>query len=361
MTRPEILANLPARDAFEGTIDGKVVGLYVLQTESMAAAFTNYGARIVSIVHPDKRGAAKDVVLGLPGISAYCAAHEPFFGPIVGPVANRIGGASFVLDGRTYATEANHGRSTLHGGTSGFHSQVWNALEVGARSITFELRRRDGQGGFSGNLRVRVTYSLEIDALCIRYDAETDMPTPFGPTSHAIFNLNGDDSGTIDLHTLRIAGDRYLPVDAELIPLGTVVAVDGTPFDFRHPAPIGARLEAFPANDQLGFARGFDHAWILEPPSGDGLREAAVLFCEKSGIRMDVLTTEPALQFYSGNYFSGADVGKSGKPIHRREGLALEAQHYPDSVNRPAFPSMVLRPGRRFASETIYRFSLGGA
>lgn len=361
-TTAMIDAKLPNPASFAGTLNGKKAQLFILKNKNIQVALTNYGARIVGLLVPDKTGKQTDVVPGFGSVAAYQKANEPFYGPIVGRFGNRIAKGRFTLDGKTYQTELNNNGNTLHSGPSGFHAHVWDARQVGDKTLELTYVSKDGEGGFSGTVTTKVTYSLTDDnALRIAYSATTDKATPYNPTSHGFFNLNGEGSGTINNHVLMIDADRYSVVDKGLIPQGEPVPVAGTPFDFRKPTAIGARVDE--KNEQLTFGGGYDHNWVLNKPSSAGGASAAItkageITGDKSGIKMEVLTTEPALQFYGGNFFKGNDPGKYGRATNYREAFALETQHYPDSPNHPTYPSTILRPGQTYQQTTEYRFSV---
>ncbi|MBO0935395.1 galactose mutarotase [Fibrella sp. HMF5335] len=353
-----ITYKLPNPEPFETLIGGKKTGLYILKGKGIEVAITNYGARIVSLLVPDKAGKMTDVVMGFGNTAAYQKANEGFYGPIVGRVGNRIAKGTFTLDGKTYHTELNNNGNTLHGGPSGFHTRVWEARQINDHTVQLTYVAKDGEGGFPGNLTTTVTYSIDESVagqpgLKIDYKATTDKVTPVNPTSHAFFNLNGEGSGTINNHVLRIDADKFSAVDKGLIPQGEPVPVANTPFDFRKPTAIGARVET--KNEQLTFGKGYDHNWVLNHKMGT-LSEVADVTGDKSGIKMTVLTTEPGLQFYGGNFFTANDPGKYGRAANFREGLALEAQHYPDSPNHPSYPSILLKPGQTYTQTTVYRF-----
>lgn len=348
-------AKLPDPARFTTTLNGKKVGLYFLKNKTMQVAITNYGARIVGLLVPDRNGKQTDVVPGFSTLKAYQEAGEPFVGPIVGRFGNRIAKGRFTLDGKTYQTALNNNGNTLHSGPSGFHTQVWEVKKATDNLLKLALVSKDGEGGFPGTVTTNVTYSLTNDGgLKIDYEATTNKATPYNPTSHGFFNLNGEAHGTINNHVLMIDADRYSVVDKGLIPQGEPAPVAGTPFDFRKPTAIGARLNE--QNEQLTRGGGYDHNFVLNR-KGSGLQKAVVVMGDKSGIQMEVLTTEPAMQFYGGNFFKGADTGKYGKPIRYREAFALEAQHYPDSPNHPSYPTTILRPGQTYRQTTEYRFS----
>ncbi len=343
---------LPDPKGFQGEINGRKTALYVLKNSTTQVAITNFGARLVSLIVPDKNGQPTDVVAGFASLADYQKAGEPFYGPVVGRVGNRIAKGTFTLDGKTYHTALNNNGHTLHGGPTGYHNQVWDAKQLDDKTLELTYTAKDGEGGFPGNLTTKVVYSLTDNGLRIDYTATTDKATPNNPTSHAFFNLNGEGSGTINNHVLHIDADRYSAVDKGLIPQGEPVSVEKTPFDFRQATAIGARVGE--QNEQLTFGGGYDHNWVLNKKVGLG--KAGEVTGDKSGIRMEIFTTEPALQFYGGNFFNGKDVGKYGKATNFREALALETQHYPDSPNHPTYPNTILRPGETFRSTTEYRF-----
>jgi aldose 1-epimerase len=314
-----------------------------------------WGAIITSLRVPDRDGVFADVVLGFDTLDPYLHRH-PYFGAVVGRYANRIGNARFTLDGRRYTLAANDGPNHLHGGRDGFDRWVWRADPLThANGVAFTRTSRDGEEGYPGNLQLRVTYALsEDDELLIEYDATTDAPTPVNLTQHTYFNLAGHGAGDILGHQLRINADGYTPVDRTLIPTGEVAPLDGTPLDFRTPMMIGARIES--DMEQMTFGRGYDHNFVLPRLSGDSLQLAARVCDPRRGRTLDVATTEPAVQFYSGNFLDGTVRGKGGVLYPRRGGLCLETQHYPDSPNQPGFPSTILRPGETYRTRTQWSF-----
>jgi len=341
-----------------GTVDGKEVFLYTLRNRSgMEARITNYGGIVVSLLVPDKAGTPGDVVLGYDSLSSYLKA-TPYFGAIVGRYGNRIGKARFTLDGKEYVLNANDGPNTLHGGARGFDKVVWEADETTPAtepSLSLSYLSRDGEEGYPGALRAAVVYTLtDSNELRIDYAATTDRPTVLNLTHHSYFNLAGAGSGDILSHELMLNADRFTPIDSGLITTGELRSVEGTPMDFRVPTAIGVRIGA--SDEQLRFGRGYDHNWVLNR-TGAGLSLAARVFERTSGRAIEVWTTEPGIQFYSGNFLDGTNVGKGGKAYAYRTGLCLETQHFPDSPNKPSFPSTVLRPGEKFASTTVYKFS----
>ncbi len=346
------------REAYGVHRSGQPVHLYTLSnSKGMKVTLTNFGGKVVSLHVPDRKGVLADVVLGYATYPEW-EKGGLYYGATIGRFGNRIAKGRFTVDGQAYQLATNNGVNALHGGPEmGFHNVVWQGKEIrekGAAGVELTYVSPDGEEGYPGRLETRVTYLLtERNELRIRYHATTDKATPVNLTHHSFFNLKGEGSGDILGHRLSISSDAYTPVDATLIPTGELRPVAGTPFDFRTPHTIGERVEA--KDEQLAFGKGYDHNFVLRP--GKGLRLAATLVEPESGRRMDVLTTEPGLQFYSGNFLDGADKGKGGVGYAFRSALCLETQHYPDSPNQPTFPSTILRPGKVFRSETIYRFS----
>jgi aldose 1-epimerase len=341
-----------------GTVDGKEVFLYTLRNKSgMEARITTYGGIVVSLSVPDRSHKSGDVVLGYDSLSGYLKA-TPYFGAIVGRYGNRIGKARFTLDGKEYSLRANDGANTLHGGPKGFDKVVWDADETTPATqsvLALSYLSRDGEEGYPGNLKASVVYTVtDSNELRIDYQASTDMPTVQNLTHHSYFNLAGAGKGDILSHEVMLNADRFTPIDAGLITTGELKPVEGTPMDFRTPTAIGARIGA--KDDQLRFGRGYDHNWVLNR-TGEGLSLAARVTEKTSGRVMEVWTTQPGIQFYSGNFLDGTCIGKGGTPYAYRTGFCLETQHFPDSPNKPSFPSTVLRPGEKFSSTTVYRFS----
>jgi aldose 1-epimerase len=325
-----------------------------------------YGATIVSLRTPDRAGRLDDIVLGYPTLAGYLE-KSPYFGAIVGRYGNRIAKGRFRLDGKAYQLATNDGPNHLHGGAKGFDKVVWTAdtsRSDSSASITFAYASPAGEEGYPGTLQAQVTYTLtDRDELRVDYLATTDAPTPVNLTQHSYFNLAGGGGGTRDIlgHELMIAADHYTPVDATLIPTGELAPVEGTPFDFRTQTPIGARIEQ---NDvQLKRGRGYDHNWVLTRAGareGD-LAPAARAVEPTTGRTLDILTTEPGIQFYSGNFLDGTITGKEQRVYRHRDGFCLETQHFPDSPNRPNFPSTILRPGAEYRSATVFRFGVTAA
>lgn len=344
-------------DSFKRTTDGQETGLYVLKNANHAEAiFTNYGGRLVSLLIPDKTGKLTDVVVGFNSVNAYEKSTEPYFGATIGRYGNRIAKGKFSLDGKQYTLFTNNGQNTLHGGKKGYQYVVWDAKQLNEHTVEFHYISKDMEEGFPGNLAVKVTYTLTDDnELKMDYEATTDKPTVVNLTNHAFFNLNGEGSGKILGHKLQIYADGYTPVDSTLIPTGKIEKVAGTPFDFSKPFTIGARIDD--KNEQLTYGKGYDHNFVLNKTKGMGMFHAATVKGDKSGIVMDVYTTEPGLQFYSGNFMQGKNTFKGGARDDFRTAIALETQHFPDSPNQAAFPSTVLKPGQIYKTSSVYKFS----
>lgn len=342
--------------------DGREAIVYTLENTSGARVdITNYGGTVVRLFVPDRDGKLDDVVLGYNSVADY-AADSPYFGALIGRVGNRIAQGRFSLGGETYQLATNNDPGgvpcSLHGGLVGFDKVLWEArplLRDGLPSLHLQYVSVDGEEGFPGTLKVEVIYSFGPDnALRIDYTATTDQPTPVNLTNHSYFNLAGEGNGTILDHELTLRARHYTPVDIGLIPTGDITPVTGTPFDFTAPRSVGERIDA--ADEQLTYGGGYDHNFVLDAQSGE-LALAAMVDEPRSGRRMEVLTTEPGIQFYSGNFLDGSNVGKSGRPYEYRAGFCLETQHYPDAVNQPTFPTTVLKPGEVYRSSTVYRFS----
>jgi aldose 1-epimerase len=333
--------------------DGTPVDIYTLKSDALEVRITTFGARVVSILAPDRNGKTADVVLGHPDLQGYLADKGTYFGAIVGRYGNRIAKGKFTIDGKSYQVPTNNNGNALHGGTVGFDHKVWTAKEV-PEGIELTLVSKDGDQGFPGTLTSHVTYTLHHNALRIDYAATTDKPTVVNLTNHAYFNLGGETSGTILDNVLTLHADKYTPVDAGLIPTGELAPVAGTPFDFRKPTPIGARIHD--NNPQLKIAGGYDHNFVLIGANG-ATKTAAVVFDPKSGRILTVTTTEPGVQFYSGNFLDGSIKGPGGVAYVKNAALCLETQHFPDSPNHPAFPSTLLKPGETLHSTTTFTFT----
>jgi aldose 1-epimerase len=345
------------QESFGRTAEGAEASLFTLRSDGgLRVAITDFGGAITSLWVPDRDGKLADVVLGYDTLVGYLAGKS-FFGGIIGRFGNRIARGRFTLEGVEYSLPLNNGANHLHGGPNGFDRLLWKAEAVErADGPALKLTRTspDGEEGYPGNLRVEVIYTLAgPDTLRIDYRAETDKATPVNLTNHSYFNLAGHDAGPILEHELTLASSRTTAVDGELIPTGEMRTVDGTPFDFRTPRRIGERIDA--DDEQLRFGPGYDHNFIIDRANG-GLAFAARMREPRSGRTLEVLTTEPAIQFYSGNFLNGSETGKGGHPYNRRTGFCLETQHYPDAPNQPAFPNTILLPGERYESTTIYRF-----
>jgi aldose 1-epimerase len=316
-----------------------------------------YGGIITSIRVPDRDGRLDDVVLGYDNAESYEKNNAPYMGAIIGRFGNRIAKGVFTLDGQTFHLATNNGPNHLHGGNKGFDKVVWSAEQfrnADGVGVTFRYTSPDGEEGYPGTLMARVTYTLnDRNELIVDYSATSDKPTPVNLTQHSYFNLAGVSRDVLD-HEVTIDADRFTPVDASLIPTG-IAPVDGTPLDFRKPSTIGSRIDQ--DNDQLKNAMGYDHNFVLNR-SGEGLVHAARVYEPSTGRVLDVSTTEPGVQFYSGNFLDGSITGKSGRVYRRRFGFCLETQHFPDSPNQPQFPSTILRPGSEYRSRTVFAFSV---
>lgn len=324
---------------------------------NLQAAFTHYGARLTGLWIPDKNGKMTDVVVGFNSVEEYVNSTERYFGATIGRFSNRIAKGTFTIDGKQYASSINDPPNTLHGGKMGFSEMLWDAVMPDDHSIRFSRLSKDKEEGFPGNLSVKVTYTLTDDnALQMEYVATTDKKTVVNLTNHAFFNLNGEGGGAINNHILQINADSYTPIDANLIPTGKIEAVAGTPFDFRQPQTIGARIDQ--ANEQLKNAKGYDHNWVLNIDNPGAMSIAAVALGDQSCIVLEVLTQEPGLQFYSGNFMQSKNTFKSGAKDDYRTAFCLETQHFPDAPNQPAFPSTLLEPGREYRTKSAYKFSV---
>jgi len=343
------------KQTFGQTADGTSVDLYVLSNKNaMEAAIMNYGGIVVRLKTPDRNGKLEDIVLGMENLDGYLKGH-PYFGCIVGRYGNRIAKGRFVLNGVEYKLAKNNGENHLHGGIRGFDKAVWTARETGAAGVEMSYLSKDGEEGYPGNLAVKVTYTLTDDnELRIDYSATTDKDTVVNLTNHSYFNLAGQGEGDILAHELMLNADRFTPVDSGLIPTGELRSVKGTPLDFTKPTAIGARIGQ--DDEQLKLGGGYDHNFVLN--SGGGrLALAARVHEPRTGRVMEVWTTEPGVQLYTGNFLDGTIRGKGGKVYQRRYGFCLETQHFPDSPNQPEFPTTVLKPGGRYESTTIFKFA----
>jgi aldose 1-epimerase len=346
------------KQSFGTAPDGQAIDIYTLKNaKGMEAKITNFGATLVSLRVPDRAGKFDDVVLGFDSLDGYVKLNT-YFGATIGRYGNRIAHGQFSLDGKTYNLPKNNGENTLHGGITGFNKHVWEAKPVATKAgeeLELTYVSKDGEEGFPGNLSVKVVYKLAADKndLTIDYTATTDKDTVLNLTNHSYFNLAGAGSGDILKDEVTIHASKFTPVDASLIPTGELKDVTGTPFDFRKPTAVGARIDQ---NDpQLQYGKGYDLNWVLDR-KGAGLAPAAEVYEPTTGRVLEVFTTEPGVQFYSGNHMDDTQ-GKGGKMYHFRGALCLETQHYPDSPNHPAFPTTELKPGETFHSTTVLKFS----
>jgi len=345
------------KEPFGKTREGQAVDLYTFtNAQGVEVRAMTYGGIIVSLKVPDRSGKLDDVTLGFDSLEGYLAGH-PYFGAIIGRYGNRIGHAKFTLDGVEYKLAANNGPNHLHGGLKGFDKVVWQAEPFDKKDsvgVMFSYASPDGEEGYPANLGVKVTSTLtDKNELAFDYHATTDKATPVNLTNHTYFNLAGPGLRDILGHDLMINADYITPVDSTLIPTGNITSVAGTPFDFRQPTPIGARIDA--DDEQIKYGPGYDHNFVLNQ-KGEGLSLAARVHEPTTGRVMEVYTTEPGIQFYSGNFLDGTLTGKGGHVYKRRFGFCLETQHFPDSPNKPSFPSTILRPGKTYTSRTVYKF-----
>lgn len=336
------------------TADGADVHLYTLTSGDLEVRITSFGGHLVGVRAPDRAGRVQDVVLGFDALDGYLNPHNGYLGALVGRYANRIARGQFTLDGSDYQIPLNNGRNALHGGPVGFDRYVWQAEESGD-ALEFTHLSPDGDMGFPGALTTRVRYTLSGKTLRLDFSATTDKPTILNLTNHAYFNLRGDDDGDILGHILQIDGDQFIPADAEQIPTGEILPVEGTPLDFRQPAVVGARIGA--DFEQLKLAGGYDQTFAVRGQPGT-LRFAARATEPASGRTLTVETTQPGVHFYSGNMLTGKQTGRHGKTYSPRTGFCLETQHFPDAPHHPNFPSTVLRPGETFLATTAFTFGV---
>ena len=356
-----LLIGPPLAAAELKTTDFDSIRLYTLRNDQgMEIGVTNYGAIITSIKVPDRDGKFDDVALGYDSVEKYInAVDKPYFGAVVGRYGNRIAGGKFELDGQTYTLAINNSPNHLHGGVIGFDKVVWDAKPIESdrgEALQLSYTAKDMEEGYPGKLDITVTYTLTDDnAVIVDYRAQTDKATPVNLTQHTYFNLKGEGRGTILDHELMINADRYTPVDATLIPTGELADVQGTPFDFRKSKTIGRDIGQ--DNEQLAYGLGYDHNFVLDR-DGKGMQLAARVYEPISGRVLEISTTEPGIQLYSGNFLDGRLTGKSDQPYVHRGGFCLETQHYPDSPNRPEFPSTILRPGKTYETTTKFKFGV---
>jgi aldose 1-epimerase len=341
---------------FQTEVDGKKTDLFTLRNkDNMEVCITNFGGRIVSVMVPDKDGQMRDVVLGFDSIQDYISKPSDF-GASIGRYANRINQGKFTLDGVEYQLPRNNYGHCLHGGPQGFQYRVFDAVQPNPQEVELTYVAKDGEEGFPGNITCKVLMKLTDDnAIDIRYEAETDKPTIVNMTNHSYFNLDGDAGSNAD-HLLTVDADYYTPVDSTFMTTGEIASVEGTPMDFRTPTPVGARINDY-AFVQLKNGNGYDHNWVLNA-KGDINRKAASLKSPKTGIVLDVYTNEPGVQVYAGNFLDGSLTGKKGITYNQRASVCLETQKYPDTPNKPEWPSAVLRPGEKYMSQCIFKFSV---
>jgi aldose 1-epimerase len=355
-------------EPFGTTADGTPVERWTLSNGDVTMRVLTYGGVIQTLEVPDAEGDVENVVLGFADLAGYESDTDPYFGSLIGRFGNRIAGGTFTLDGQTYQLPLNDGPNTLHGGPVGFDDRVWTVTDVtddDAAALQLELVSEDGDQGFPGTLTTTVTYALDDEGrLAVHYQATTDAPTVVNLTQHTYWNLAGEGSGDVYDHELQLDASAYTPVDETLIPTGEIASVEGTPFDFREPTAIGARIRE--ADQQLLYGQGYDHNWVLDREDDgaregsdgeDSLEQAAVLRDPDSGRTLTISTTEPGIQFYSGNFLDGTLVGTGGGVYRQGDGLVLETQHFPDSPNQPDFPSTELRPGEVYESTTVFELS----
>nr|WP_081987633.1 aldose epimerase family protein [Pedobacter glucosidilyticus] len=352
---PEQLPHYAA--AFDTLIDGKEVKCYqLINKNNMKAVFTNYGGRLVSLLIPTQDTSFVDVVVGFKSIDDYITSTEPYFGATIGRYGNRIAKGKFSIDGVNYQLAINNPPNSLHGGKKGFQYVVWDAKQIDNQTLELSYLSPDMEEGYPGNLAVKVIYKLNDDnELMMQYEASTDKKTVVNLTNHAFFNLNGEGSGDILNHQLQINAKAFTPVDSTLIPTGEIALVKNTPFDFTELTTIGASINL--PDEQLKNGKGYDHNYVLQSKPSEKMILAAKVIGNKTSITMEVFTTEPGLQFYSGNFMMSKNIFKSGARDDFRTAFCLETQHFPDSPNQPAFPSTLLKPGELYKTQSKYRFS----
>jgi aldose 1-epimerase len=337
------------------TAQGIAVSLYTLTNDALEVTLSNYGARVVGLQAPDRNGHATDIVLGYDSLAQYESDVKQYFGATIGRFANRIAHGSFALHGLTYQVPRNNGPNALHGGPDGFDRRVWEATII-PDGVEMRLLSPDGDMGFPGDLSASVRFTLRGHDLVIEYRAETSKETVINLTNHSYFNLAGESSGTVLAQSMRVAADRYTPVNGDLIPTGSLEPVAATPLDLRDSTTIGKDIAV--DHPQIQLAGGYDHNFVLGEAPGETLRFAAEAFDPSSGRSLSVATTEPGIQFYSGNFLDGSAPNKAGGSYQRNAGFCLETQHFPDSPNQPQFPSTTLRPGETFRSTTVFTFGV---
>lgn len=351
------ISKLVPAAAFDSTINGQPVKLYYLKSKGgVEMAVTNYGAKVVALLAPDKQGHLDDVVLGYDNLARYLNTTERYYGGVVGRYGNRIAKGKFTLGDKTYTLAVNNGENHLHGGVNGYNTVIWNATQPDEHTLVFHYLSKDGEEGYPGNLDITMTYSLsDSNQFRIDYKATTDKATVINLTHHSFFNLKGAGNGNVLDHVVTINASRFTPVDGGLIPTGQLAPVKGTPMDFTAPTPIGQRVDT--DFEQLKLGKGYDHNWVLDK-KGNEMSLAATVSEPESGRQMEVWTTEPGVQFYGGNFMSGKDIGKQGKTYAFRGAFCFETQHFPNSPNQPSFPSVVLEPGATYQQTCIYKFGI---
>jgi aldose 1-epimerase len=356
-TKPTSQPVLVDEASFKTELDGKTMELFTLKNANgLVAQITNYGGKVINLWTPDKNGDFADIVIGYETSAEYLNTTEIYYGTLIGRYGNRIANGQFTLNDSVYTLAKNNGENHLHGGIKGFNNVVWDAKKTDDQTLELTYISVDGEEGYPGNLNVKVVYKLtDANELKVEYWATTDKPTPINLTQHSFFNLKGAGNGDVNDHIMQIMADAFTPVDSTLIPTGEIATVDGTPFDFRTPTVIGARI-----NDehiQMKYGNGYDHNWVLNKAE-TGLNYAAKVLEPASGRTLEVYTNEPGMQFYGGNFMTGNDTGKSGKVFAFRGAFCLETQHFPDSPNKPEFPSTILNPGEEYYSVCVYRFGV---
>lgn len=346
------------REDFQGTIQGKETDLYILKNKNgCEIAVTNFAGALLSIMMPDREGKMASVVMGHDSLENVMNSKEEFLSTLIGRYGNRIAAGKFTLDGKQYSVALNNGVNHLHGGPTGFHKRVWDAEQLDQQTLKLHYTAADGEEGFPGTLNIDVTYKLtDSNEFVIEYEATTDKKTILNLTQHAYFNLNGmrKDTPSVLDYELTLNADHYIPIDETAIPLGTIDSVEGTAFDFRTPHKVGERIES---SQQTANGNGYDHCWVLNKREPGELSFAAKCYDAESGRFLECYTTEPGVQVYSGNYCSGSTCAH-GSTLPKRCAICFEAQHFPDSPNRPYFPSTVLNPGEVYTQTTIYRFGV---
>lgn len=354
--KPKNLPVLIDEDTFKTEHDGKTVALYTLRNANgLVTQITNYGGKVVNLWTPDKSGDFADIVIGYETSAEYLKTTEIYYGTIIGRYGNRIANGQFTLNDSVYTLATNNMPNHLHGGIKGFNNVVWDAKKLDDQTLELTYLSVDGEEGYPGNLNVKVVYKLtDENELKVEYWATTDKPTPVNLTQHSFFNLKGAGNGDVNDHVMQIMADSFTPVDSTLIPTGEIATVDGTPFDFRTPTAIGARINE--DHIQLKYGNGYDHNWVLNKAE-TGLTHAAKVLEPTSGRTLEVYTNEPGIQFYGGNFMTGKDTGK-GKIFAYRGAFCLETQHFPDSPNKPQFPSTILNPGLEYYSVCVYKFGV---